>query len=62
MSVPGGASPESSAHSPEPRGQQAEEPNQSMLITRDNMCCGTSCISIVSHNVIAKPMQKPRPT
>ena len=61
ISVPGGAKPESNAQSPSPAGSSPIEPNQSTLMTRDNMCCGTSCINIVSHSVIAKPMQKPRP-
>jgi hypothetical protein len=61
MSVPGEPRPESTAQIPKPAGKRPSEPNQSMLITRESMCLGTRCISIVSHSVIAKPMQKPRP-
>src|ERR671931_2860473 len=60
MIVPGAASPEIAPTTSNPTGVSPNDPNQSMLITRESMCCGTSSISIVSQTATPKPMQIPR--
>src|SRR5881394_918387 len=58
--VLGAASPATAPTINSPTGVRPNEPNQSRLITRESMCCGTSSISIVSQTATPKPMHAPR--